>query len=55
MADYRDVTEWDSQKADKAERGEWRNGDAPGLFDDAEARKRIAELISRAAIGKVRL
>ena len=54
MAEYRDVTEWHSEKANKAEQVEWRHGEALGLYDDPEARRRVAELISRAALRNLR-
>ena len=54
MAEYRDVTEWHSEKAIKTGRVQQLEGDVPGLFDDPEARRRVAELISRAALRNLR-
>ena len=52
MANYCGVTEWGSEpEKDKPfDKVDWRQAEPLGLFDDPEVRKRIAELISRAAL-----
>jgi hypothetical protein len=49
MADYRDVTEWNAKPDDDAGKETWRHNAAASLFDDPDIRRRVAELISRAA------
>ena len=52
MADYRGVTEWGLHPNNEhvPSEGDWRKAEPLKLFDDPEARKRVAELISRAAL-----
>ena len=50
MADYRNVTEWGSKPDEDAGKETWRHNAAASLFDDPEIRRRVAELITRAAL-----
>ena len=52
MANYRSVTEWGSEpeKDKPSNEVDWRKAEPLKLFDDPEAHKRVAELISRARL-----
>ena len=50
MADYRNVTEWGSKPDEDAGKETWRHTAVASLFDDPDIRRRVAELISRAAL-----